>query len=605
MSVWTDSEEILLPTPDGLTAYSPEWWLHRLERRLEYRRPVVDLYEDYFEGRHTLSFATSKFRETFAQLLAAVSDNWMPLVIDAPLERLIVQGISLGDGQTMQADDAAWRIWQENELDGDSRLLFTEASKHGEAYLMVWWGEDRDAVSGPLISRRSQPYAEITVEHPAQVIVEREPGNRRKRAAGLKKWRDANGEIYATLYLPDAIYKFQRYKEGWGNREGVASVEANPLGVVPIIPVVNNPSMLPSFPPKSLISRPHAMPEKAAVGLGRSDLADVISTQDQINKLLCDMMVASEVSAYRQRWATGLEIPFDETTGEPVQPFEHAVNRLWVSENPNTKFGEFDANDLSNYTGAIEHRIVSIGARTRTPPHYLLGSIVNASGDALKAAEAGLSNRVEEKQRSYSEAIEEAIRLAFAVEGDLERANSPMAEVDWKNAETRSESEYVDSLVKKMALGVPQQQLWADAGYSPQQIKAFRAMLREQALEMGLFDTVQGLPSELPAAVDSARPTPTDPEPAGQEVIEEGDVVVFEIDSGRYTGRVEHVMTDGVYGLEDSNYSVPGTPQNPALSIRILEETAAGWVETENTVGAQLSDVISNLDDVEIVDAES
>ena len=484
MSLWT--EEPLPPLVSDLPQYSPQWWLQRLERRLEFRRPVVNLYGEYYEGRHELSFASSKFREAFAQMLAAVSDNWMSLVIHVPLERLFVQGFRLGEGDSIEGDQDAWRIWQQNDLDFDSQLLFTEASKYGEAALMVWWDQDNEG------------RAKITVEHPAQVIVEREPGDRRKRSAALKKWRGDDGLLYATLFLPNSIHRYQR-KSGqngeWTERAGYSNPEPNPLGVVPVIPVVNSPSMLPSLPPQSLLESPHLMPA-ASIGLGRSDLADVVSTQDQINKLLCDMMVASEVSAFRQRWATGLEIPFDEITGEPVQPFEHAVNRLWVSPDQNTKFGEFGANDLSNYTNAIEQRIQSLAARTRTPPHYLLGSIVNASGDALKAAEAGLACKVRDKQRSFGEAIEEAMRLAFAVEGDTAKANSPQAEVDWRHAETRSESEYVDSLVKKMALGVPQQQLWSDAGYSPQEISRFRVMLRDQALTMGIFDTAQGVPSD-------------------------------------------------------------------------------------------------------------
>lgn len=504
MALWTEEELILPPSRPDLAAYSPEWWLDRLERRLAFRQPVVQLYTDYYEGRFELAFATSKFRETFARMLAAVSDNWLPLVIQAPIERLVVQGFRLGEGDQLEADADAWRLWQENDLDLDSATLFTEASKIGEAYLMVWWGEDRDAVSGPFASRNSEPKAEITVEHPAQVIVERKAGSRDDISAALKKWIGEDGTLYATLFLPDAIYRFERPRaagKGWEPRRDAPAVEANPLGVVPVVPVVNNPSMLPSFPPGSLLVAPHDLPE-AAIGLGRSDLADVISTQDVINKLLCDLLVASEVSAFRQRWATGLEIPFDESTGEPIQPFEHAVNRLWVSPDPETKFGEFQSNDLSNYTRAIESRIQSLAARTRTPPHYLLGSIVNASGDALKAAESGLANRVREKQRTYGEAIEHAMRLAFAVEGDVAKANSPMAEVDWKNPETRSESEYVDALVKKLAFGVPQEQLWADAGYSPQEISRFKAMLREQALEMGLFDTGQGLPLEVTQPTD-------------------------------------------------------------------------------------------------------
>jgi hypothetical protein len=56
----------------------------------------------------------------------------------------------------------------------------------------------------------------------------------------------------------------------------------------------------------------------------------------------------------------------------------------------------------------------------------------------------------------------------------------------------------VDSLVKKLAIGVPKEQLWADAGYSPQQIGRFKAMLLEEGVRNDIFDTVE------PPAADGA-----------------------------------------------------------------------------------------------------
>ena len=463
---------------------SPLWWVGHLEGELNKRQELIHLQDDYYTGRHKMTFASSAFREAFGQMLAAISDNWIPLVIGASTERLKPQGFRFG--KDAQGDDEAWRIWQENQLDADGSLAFTEAAKHGESYLLVWPNSDEKpkGVFGGFFSRRSETVVpRITVEHPSQMIVAREGGDRRRRSAAFKRWEEDTGEVYATLYLPDSIHYYLRAENGWKERRAPGK---NALGVVPVVPLVNEPQMLPCRVPTALSVLPHNVNPYSHVGLGRSDQVDIISTVDQINKLLADMMIASEVAAFKQRWVTGLEVPEDEVTGEPVEPFKAAVDRLWVGDGENVRFGQFEATDLSNYTGAIEQRIQSLAARTRTPPHYLLGQITNVSGDALKAAEAGLSSKTNAKKNSFGEGLEEAIRLAFAWMED-DRAMDLSSEVDWAPSEARSEAEYVDSLVKKMAFGVPKEQLWADSGYSPQQIARFKSMLIEEGLRTDVF----------------------------------------------------------------------------------------------------------------------
>lgn len=481
---------------------TPVWWLADLLAEMDRRASVIELYDDYFEGRHKMTFASSQFREAFAALLSSVSDNWIPLVIGASVERLEPQGFLFGGEQ--KGDDEAWRIWQENYLDADSSLAFTEACKHGESALLIWPepGHRSTGTFGRFFSRRSgAAVPRITVEHPGQMVVRRAAGDRRRIAAALKRWQEDDGTIRATLYLPDAFHRFAK-SEKTGKWTTISS-EPNPLGVVPVVPVVNDPQMIGARPPASLLALPHSV-DNTPIGLGRSDMADIVSTVDQINKLICDMLIASEVAAFRQRWMTGVELPVDPDTGEHVQTFKAAIDRLWVigpdedGEN-NARIGEFAATDLANYYKAIETRIQSLAARTRTPPHYLLGSIVNASGDALKAAETGLASKVRGKARSFGEAIEEAVRIAFAWMGDAARATDRSAQTIWGPMESRSESEYVDSLVKKMAMGVPKEQLWADAGYSPQQIGRFKAMLFEQAALSDLFAPEQPIsPAESP-----------------------------------------------------------------------------------------------------------
>lgn len=470
-------------------AGSALWWAEGLAEELQTRRPLIDLYEDYWAGRHKLNFASSKYRESFGEMLSAVSDNWIPLIIGASVERMRVQGFRFGGDS--KGDSDAWDIWQENGLDADSSMAFTESCKHGESYLLVE-PEAESGTFGRHFARRSRTRIRITVEHPSQMIVARAPGDHRRNQAAFKMWEDpAAGYIFGTLWTPTGIHRFFQTDKGeWRPRGERGEREMkNPTGVCPVVPIVNDPHILGCRPPLALTMAPHKAPD-VPIGLGRSDMADAVSTVDQINKLICDMLVASEVAAYRQRWVTGLEIPVDES-GNEVEPFDSAVDRLWVVEpdedgEVNAKFGEFGATDLANYSKPVESRVQSLAARTRTPPHYLLGQVVNVSGDALKAAETGLSSKVNGKTRYTGEALEWAMRIAFAWRGD-KRSQDWNAETVWAPTESRSESEYVDSLVKKMALGVPKEQLWIDAGYSPQQITRFKQMLIEEQLQAELF----------------------------------------------------------------------------------------------------------------------
>lgn len=490
--------------PSDLPVGSPMWWAETLHNRLAERLALVALFEDYYEGRHKLGLSTAEYRRVFGKALAPVSDPWMSLVVRASVERLQVQGFRVGEGEALEGDKDAWNIWQVNDLDEDSPLLFTEAVKIGESYLLVW----RD--KGDDIPR-------ITVEHPAQMIVARDPGDRRKVTAALKEWTDLDGAAMGTLYLPDRIVRMRRERDRqrWSARDvnGISAEARNPLGRVPVVPVVNDPHMLPCYPPTSMLEPPHLVPPGAHVGLGRSDLADVISAQDQINKLLCDLLVASEFGAHRQRWMTGVETSYD-ADGNPV-PIVMGASRMVAVEDPGARIGDLGATDLTNYVRPLEQRIQSLASRTRVPVHYLLGGQGSfPSGESLRAAETGLVAKVRDKQRSFGGAFERAIRLAFAWLGDP-RQNAQRAEIDWHDPETRTESEFVDALTKKLAIGVPMQQLWEDYGYSPQEIDRMKAMIRQAAIE-GML-----LPPPTPAQ-NGAVNEPPPQEPPPQEPPPEG-----------------------------------------------------------------------------------
>lgn len=416
-----------------------------LASQLQTERQQLRPLNDYYTGQQRLAFSSTKYRSAFGDLFNRFADNWCELVVDAVEERLNVEGFRLGDDTA--GDTAAWDIWQRNLLDADSQIAHTEALVFGRCYASVWGDRNDQAV--------------IRVESPLQMIVHHDDGDRRARRAALKVWGGTwgLGPEQATLYLPDSIVKLVRDKrDRWELRD--EGIMTNPLGVVPVVPIVNKPRLL------------HAA--------GRSELANVVPMQDAVNKLLADLLVASEFGAFRQRWATGIELPVDPATGAELEPFKVAIDRLWTSDSADTKFGEFGATDLNNYVKAIELVVQHIASQTRTPPHYFYLSGNFPSGESIKSAETGLVAKARRKQRHFGDSWEEVMRLALAVEG--QPTAGVHMETLWGDPESRSEAELADAMMKQSTLGVPRQAIWERLGYSQVEISRFKAMEAGDAL---------------------------------------------------------------------------------------------------------------------------
>lgn len=451
---------------------TPAAWLELLDARLTARWTRMRVLEDYFNGQHPMAFATSQWREAFGSLLSTFSDNWCQIVVQSSARRLRVQGFRFGAESA--ADNDAWAIWQANGLDAEAKMVHTESIKLGEAYWLVEPPRGDDA-------------PRITCEHPREMIVAYAPGNRRNRLAALKRWTDDDGYAYATLYLPGWVYKYRstgKVRQGqrvqWTNRPGDPG-GVNILGVIPAIPVCNEPTML---------------------GGGQSDLKPGIPLQKAIDKLCSDMIVASEYAAFRQRVMSGVELPPEGT--EARRNVEMGVNRLLTVEAPDAKVYDLAASDLKNYVGAIEMFIQHLAAQTNTPPHYLLGQMLNVSGDALAAAESGLVSKVEDKKLPFGEAHEDTIRLAFLALGDTERAGAADAETLWAPSERRSFAQIVDGAVKLAQIGMPSEIVMEELGYSPQKIARVKASM--------IADNLFATAFQPPAAGPNGS-TPTD---AGQ-----------------------------------------------------------------------------------------
>ncbi|MFB7919216.1 phage portal protein [Streptomyces sp. NPDC056061] len=402
--------------------------------------------------------------------------NWTALVIDSPAERLGVEGFRVGDSST--ADDDANRIWQENSMDAESEVVHYGALAQRRSFVLV---ED-DGKGRPRMLHKSA----------RQVVVARDPHNPREIAAGLYMYLDDwTGKSRATLWTRDEVHEFvsdltdvvfpERAArldswDVWTLPSGGETSGPNTLGVVPLVPFVNR--------------------RNRRAG-GYAEHEDVIPIQNRINLSLINLIAAMKYGAFRQRWAAGLEVDEDPITGQKIQPYKLDIKSLWTTEDSEVKFGEFAATDLRPYVAAVGSAVQDLAAISKTPPHYLLGQVVNVSGDALKAAETGLASKVKSKKREFGESWEQVMRLAFRVLDDP-RANDFQAETIWADSESRTVSELADAAVKKQAAGVPWRQRMEDMGYTPAQISRM----------------------EIDRAADALNATPTtDPEPVSLRAV--------------------------------------------------------------------------------------
>src|SRR5215831_4326212 len=205
----------------------PEQLRDGLLEALAARQSQLVKFDAYYRGTHKLLFATVKFRETFGMLFQAFSDNWCDLVVDASAERLRVDGFRFG-GSDEAADTDAWELWQANGLDAESELAHTDAIKLGCAYALVYPDDGGEPA--------------IQLEGPANAIVLVDPAQGRKRLAGLRDWVDEWGVEHCVLYTPTDVLWWLREGENKAWEDDVGS-GANALGVVPLVPLPNMPTL--------------------------------------------------------------------------------------------------------------------------------------------------------------------------------------------------------------------------------------------------------------------------------------------------------------------------------------------------------------------------
>lgn len=441
-----------------------------IEKALKKIKGAADRYkknEDYYEGEHDLKFASEKFTNAFGKLFKEFSLNLCPAVVDALRDKLVITSFNIEKGAGDNLPKEAWRIWQANRMNKRAGQIHKEAIKNGDAYAIVWPDAKGKATIFPNKARTC--VVEYDEETPGKIMW------------AAKLWPTSDKKFRLNLFYADRIEKYITNKaqseqqantfpeakefeplqiEGDDN----GAVVPNPYGIVPVFHFANN----------------------ADLGSdGRSELKDARPVQDALNKTVLDMMVAMEFQSYRQRYATGIEIEYDDQ-GKPIPPFTSGSNHLWVSENPDAEFGDFEVADLKQFLEVKEGFRVDMACVTGTPMWYLTqGKGDFPSGEALKKAESRFVKKVTDRQISFGQTWEDV--MAFALTIEKKGGAGVQLFVAWEDAAPIGEKEKLENILLKKDIGVTDRQALIEAGYGEEDVE--KMLLEKKAARKELIDS--------------------------------------------------------------------------------------------------------------------
>ena len=399
--------------------------------RIRERSAQLRTLREHWEGRPPTAFLSTKAREQLDDRLPRLSVNFPRLLVSSYVDRMNLSGFRLSNG------DPAPKAWDRHRrcgLQGRADLVHTDRLMYGAAYVTVW-----PEATGPA----------VVLDSPFTMTVDSDPLTGTVHRA-TRTWVHKRAR-HALVIEPDRITRWRADgtdADAGGQWEHVTGPELSPWGadgIVPVVPFIRRMS-----------SDDHQ---------GTSVAADVLDLTDAENKLMGDAMVTSEAYARPRRWATGLEIQEDED-GNPIDPF--ARDRSLQSEDPDTKFGQFDPARLDSYADMSATITQLIGAMTGLPAHYLgLHGDQPANADSVRAAEAQLTLRVlSELEQMNGPWGQVATLVDLAANLDVTVPSEYIPE--WRSPATRAPAVDSDSATKLHSIGVPLPMVMAETmGWSP------------------------------------------------------------------------------------------------------------------------------------------
>lgn len=474
-------------------------------RRQESRRfAVIDAYE---QNEINDIYVPKRAGVEYQKIVDQSRFNVMPLLVSSLANNFFIDGYRAA---RQDKNAAVWdAVWQANRMDGRQAGLWRAALKYGISYATVMPGTVGDKKT-PIITPWSprqltalydNPFAD---EWPRYFMTVGNP--RPDYAAGTMvtpvsiyddNWR-------YDLTLPSTMLDTYTY-----NSYGYAllpSVDYGGLNVKEAKPLYHG------------LGRPPAV--RYLDSFGDLDhgpqgvIWPMLPAQRQLNQTTYQTLMAQQYAVHRQKTVAGLPIDEDED-GNPIQPFNIAVDTILQVEDPDVKFSEFSQTDISGYLDSRDKTLLYIASVRQIPPHTLVvgNAVSNISAEALAALEAGHQQDIAEHKISFGESAEQMLRLAGLAMDDSATWDDTSAQVRWRDTTPRSLAQVSDALGKMaQMLEVPVEELWEIIpDMTDQTLERWKAAKKKKDAEANSMAKLEGLMTSAQSRGQRTNP----PAPAG------------------------------------------------------------------------------------------
>lgn len=487
-------------------------------------RPAYERAAAFYEGTVDEVYSSPKVTRLLAKfgLDAIESFNFAHIPVDAVANKLRINSVNADEEgneegifeKNEDVNSVIDDLWEYNELDEELPIIFRNAGKYGDYYVMVWpvVGEEvddnvtrgfdphktarqletgdtlveDDVIEARPVTRKSVVAVDIMPLDPFTTRVFYDTENPKKKTYAIRSWDEGEGNsrlVRVNLYYPDRIERWmhkgkpskrKNAEQKWEpfTLDGNAAVMPNPFGEVPIF---------------------HFRTDRS---YGRPDHINAYGPQLAINKLVTSHLATVDYQSFPQRYA--LLDPMADQSGmqgadsDPFAP-EDAENdpddddndsqleadpaAVWQFSGMKT-VGQFESANADAFLKPFDRYVKALAQATDTPFHYFDRTGERPpSGENIRQVNEFLNSKAGFRQTSYGGEIKKFTTLSLTMMGqDVERIN-----VEWEPLEVVTAYTEWQAVNEKIAAGVPMEVALVEAGYRPALVQEWKKRAEEQA----------------------------------------------------------------------------------------------------------------------------
>ena len=441
---------------------SIEQWVSLMTRWFDEDLTRINKLRSYTTGSAVLPELNHNTSQSWKKFQKMALTNAGLLIVSTLAERIIPNGIIIGDQETGKEVEIARRIWRDNRMDVVVQDALRDAFTLGKGYLLI----TEDDETGKAVITRERPEMFYAVQDPLKPW---------KALAAVKVWRDPVGENdYLILWADGLTARFSR-KTTYMSRKletvtygwKLEPQTVRPYdGEVPVVILENRD--------------------------GKGEFEDHLHLIDRINWIILQMLATTSMQAFKQRALQASAetggLPQKDADGNDIdysRIFEPAPGALWELP-PGISIWESSQTDVTPMLSQIKSAWQELAAHTSTPLSTMLPDAANQSAAGAEAPQRSLVDKARDRISRVKPALAVCMVKALAVE------NMPVndtLEVLFEPPHAVSMTEKYAAAAQARAAGESLETIQRNIlGYSPQQVAADKARRAADQL-LGMFQT--------------------------------------------------------------------------------------------------------------------